>query len=57
MNTMLKNRNTKIKVTTPITRVLHEQCHQDYSDDDSSQTDAKVALLKHNNMASLPGDP
>ena len=57
INTRLKNGNTNIKATTPITRALHEQCHHDYSNDHGSEVNAKAALPKHNNMASLPGDP
>ena len=53
----LTNDNTKIEVTTPTARVSHQQCHHNYSNDHGRQANAKVALPKHNNMASLPGDP
>ena len=45
-NTMLKNGNTQIKVTTPITMASHEQCHHNYSDDQHSQANTIVIPYK-----------
>ena len=55
MNAMLINRNTQIKVVTPITMVLHEQCHHDYSDDQHIQANTKVipyeSIMEKSNKA------
>ena len=44
------NVNTQIKVTTPITVALHEQCHQDCSDNKHSQANAKIILLPYKSI-------